>query len=226
MSGWGAAGRVLAVLNQLPRELPPLERQQVVWARATALLLMGQNDAARSLTHGALDDSEPGAGPRAQAPYRLGLNELLAGRSAAAAAYLETAIALQRSVPDGKAVDLLRMTFSYATVLYQLGRFDESGAQQEETAAGAAAIGHQSLEARARYNLASVRLARLRADLSLDVARDLRVRLLPGTTSSSARCCAAASSKRTPRSGNSERHGPKPSWRWPRSSPRRAGSMP
>lgn len=179
MAGWGAAGRALAVLDQLPRELPPAERQQVVWARATALLFTGQNDAARSLTHEALDDAELGARQRAQALYQLGSNELLAGRSAAAAAYLETAIALQRSVPDGNALDLLRMTFSYATVLYQLGRFDESRALQEETADGAAAIGHQSLEARARYNLASVHLACLRADASLDVARVVRARLMP-----------------------------------------------
>lgn len=173
----GSAAEALAELDTLPRDLPPAEQRQVLSARANALLFLGRSKAARTLVHRTLDEPDLGDRQRAEVLYQLGANELVSGQQAAAADHLEAAIALQRRLPDGSALDLLRMTFTHGTVLYQLGRFEEAAAMQEETAAGAARVGHRRLEARAWFNLAPLRIAQRRPVESLDVARRVRALL-------------------------------------------------
>lgn len=174
LANWGAAAAGLAALDRLPRSLPLQEQREVVSARATVLLFLGRNHEAGALVRGNLDEPDLDDRQRAQALYQLGAQELLAGRQAAACEHLETAIALQRDLADGSPFDLLRMTFSHGTVLYQLGRFEEAAALQEETAAGALRTGHRRMEARARFNLSTVRIAQLRPDAALEVAQQVR----------------------------------------------------
>jgi tetratricopeptide (TPR) repeat protein len=181
LAQWGLADQALAELDKLPPGLPPPAQLQVAGARAWALLFLGRTEAAQDLVRDALRGADVSDLQRARALFQLGSNETVSGRHGAAVQHMETAIALQRGAPEGTAADLIAMTSSYGTVLYQLGRFQEAGDQLEETAAVARSIGHKPIEKRALFNLNCVRLAQLRPDAALGAAQQVRT-LLEGET--------------------------------------------